>query len=44
MVWIESMTTSRGVSRSERGGDDVLDRGLGRELAASVMIRFRARP
>ncbi len=32
MVWIESMTTRRGVLPSRQGCDDVLDRGLGGEL------------
>ena len=32
MVWIESMTTRRGILPSRQRGDDVLDRGLGGEL------------
>ena len=32
MVWIESMMTRRGVVPSRERRDDVLDRGLGREL------------
>ena len=36
MVWIESMTTRRGVLPSRQRRDDVLDRGLGRELDRRV--------